>query len=230
MLYFDPYYFLVVGPALLLAAWASWRVRSAFSHFSRVGVRTGLTGAEAAARVARLGGAEISIERVQGFLSDHYDPRTRTLRLSPQVYDGRSVSAIAVAAHEAGHAIQHATRYSFLQMRSTLVPVTMIGSNLWLWVFFLGMIMQFEPLMLVGIVLLALVVLFQLVTLPVEFDASSRAKAVLASSGIVSTPEEARGVEKVLSAAALTYVAGALTAVVTLLYYLSIFLGARNRD
>ncbi len=224
------HYLMYVGPFLILAAWASWRVRSAFGRYSKVAVSSGLSGAQVAAHVARLGGADIRIERVAGFLSDHYDPRTRTLRLSPDVYDGHSVSAAAVAAHEAGHALQHATGYAFLQMRSALVPVTMIGSNLWIWVFMIGAMMQFEPLMLAGIVLLGVVVLFQIVTLPVEFDASARAKTVLASSGLIRTQEEAVGVEKVLSAAALTYVAGALTAIATLVYYLSIFMGGRNRD
>ena len=155
-------------------------------------------------------------------MSDHYDPRTRTLRLSPDVYDGRSVSSIAVAAHEAGHAIQHVRDYPFLTMRSNMVPLTMLGSNMWIIVFLIGLFMNFKIFMLAGIVLLALTVLFQIVTLPVEFDASKRAKEVLASSGIVSTQEEAEGVSSVLNAAALTYVAGALTAVTTLIYYIMV--------
>lgn len=227
---FDPKYWLIVGPTLAFGAWASWRVKSAFSRYSTIGVRTGMTGAEAAARIARAGGATVTIERVGGFLSDHYDPRSHTLRLSPQVYDGRSIASIAVAAHEAGHALQHSTGYAALQLRSNLVPLTMLGSNLWMWVFMAGMLMSYPPLALAGIALLAVTVGFQLVTLPVEFNASARAKAVLATSGIVTTQEEAQGVEKVLSAAALTYVAGLLTAVATLIYYLSIFLGSRNRD
>ena len=170
----------------------------------------------------------VVVEATRGFLSDHYDPRTRTLRLSPQVFEGRSISAIAVGAHEAGHCLQHAKGYAMLQLRSKLVPVTMIGSNLWIWVFIGGMFMNYQPLMLAGIVLLGFTVVFQLVTLPVEYDASARAKSVLASTGIVSTQEEAQGVEKVLSAAALTYVAGALTAIATLLYYLHIFMGRRD--
>ena len=241
---FDPMYWLIVGPTLLLAGWASIRVKSAFNRYAKVGVRSGLTGAQAAAQVARAGGLEVTvaaspgsataaengvvIEATRGFLSDHYDPRTRTLRLSPQVYEGRSISAIAVGAHEAGHCLQHAKGYSMLQLRSKLVPVTMIGSNLWIWVFIGGMFMNYQPLMLAGIVLLGFTVVFQLVTLPVEFDASARAKSVLASTGIVSTQEEAEGVEKVLNAAALTYVAGALTAIATLLYYLHIFMGRRD--
>jgi Zn-dependent membrane protease YugP len=217
---FDPLYWIVVGPALLLAAVATFRVKSTFLHYQRFGVRAGLTGAQAAAAVARAGGAEVTVERHAGFLSDHYDPRTKTLRLSPEVYDGRSISSIAVAAHEAGHAIQDVSRYPALAFRSAMVPMTMIGSNLWIYVFLAGVLFSIQPLVDLGILLFAGVVLFQLVTLPVEFDASNRAKAVLASSGIVSTQEEAVGVSKVLRAAAMTYVAGALTAIATLIYLL----------
>lgn len=219
-MFFDPYYLLFVGPFMLIAAWASVRVKSTFRHYAKVGVRSGMTGAQAAAAVARAGGAEVKIERVQGFLSDHYDPRTSTLRLSPQVYDGRSISSIAVAAHEAGHSIQHAAGYAPLSLRSQLVPVSQFGSNAWIWIFFLGMIFSSGILQTAAILLFSLVVVFQLVTLPVEFDASNRAKAVLAETGIVSTQEEAEGVNKVLRTAAMTYVAGALTAIATLVYLL----------
>jgi Zn-dependent membrane protease YugP len=221
MFFFDPYYLLFVGPFMLISLWASWRVKSTFHKFQNVGVRSGMTGAEAAAAVARAGGAnEITIERVDGFLSDHYDPRSKTLRLSSAVYDGRSVSSIAVGAHEAGHAIQHARAYAWLGFRSQMVPVASIVSQLWIWVFFAGMLLQTPMLVNVGIALFGVVVLVQLITLPVEFDASNRAKAVLASSGIVTTQEEAQGVSKVLGAAAMTYVAAALTAIVTLIYYI----------
>ncbi|MFT4541617.1 MAG: Zn-dependent membrane protease YugP [Planctomycetota bacterium] len=227
---FDPRYLLIVGPTLLLAAWASMRVKSTFTRYSRVGVSSGMTGAQAAAAVARAGGAQVSIERVDGFLSDHYDPRSKTLRLSPDVFDGRSVASIAVAAHEAGHAIQDVARYPALALRSRLVPVASIGSKLWIWIMMAGFLMVSRPLMLVGVTLLGATVLFQLVTLPVEFDASNRAKQVLATTGIVNTQAEAEGVSKVLSAAALTYVAGALTAVSTLLYYLLPMLTGRQED
>jgi len=133
MIGLDPNYFIIVGPFLLLAAWASWRVRSVFARYQSVGVRSGMTGAEAAAAVARAGGSEVTIERHQGFLSDHYDPRTKTLRLSPEVHDGRSISSIAVAAHEAGHSIQHVKGYAWLGFRTQLVPICSIGSNLWIW-------------------------------------------------------------------------------------------------
>lgn len=219
-MFFDPYYFLFVGPFLILSMWAAWRVRSTFTRFSSVGVRTGMTGAEAAAAVARTGGAEVTVERHQGFLSDHYDPRSKTLRLSPQVHDGRSIASIAVAAHEAGHAIQDVKGYAWLGLRSKLVPVCAFGSNAWMWIFFAGMIFQQPMLVNLGIVVFGLVVLFQIVTLPVEFDASNRAKLVLAQTGIVSNEAETQGVAKVLNAAAMTYVAAALTSIATLVYLL----------
>lgn len=227
MFMFDPMYFVFVGPALLIAAWASWRVKSTFHRFARVGVRSGMTGAQAAAAVARAGNADVTIERHGGFLSDHYDPRSKTLRLSPEVYEGRSISSIAVAAHEAGHAIQDVVGYPALGFRSAMVPVASIGSRMWVWVFFAGLILAGSGggqlgavLQTAGIALFGFTVVFQLVTLPVEFNASSRAKAVLASTGIVSTQEEAEGVSKVLGAAAMTYVAAALTSLATLLYLL----------
>jgi Zn-dependent membrane protease YugP len=216
----DPLYFIVVGPFMIIAMIATARVKSTFQRFSQVGVRTGMTGAQAAAAVARAGGADVTIERHPGFLSDHYDPRSHTLRLSPEVYDGRSVSSIAVAAHEAGHALQHVAKYPALAFRSAVVPMAQIGSNAWMYIFIAGLIFQMPMLIDIGIVLFAGVVLFQLITLPVEFDASNRAKAVLADTGIVTTQEEAQGVSKVLRAAAMTYVASALTAIATLVYLL----------
>lgn len=203
--------------------WAAARVRSTFSKFSRVGVRSGMSGAEAAAAVLRTAGiTNVRIEPHQGMLTDHYDPRAKALRLSPQVYGGRSVSAVAVAAHEAGHAIQDAHRYVPLALRSAIVPVAQIGSRIWPLLFFLGIFANSTGMIYAGIALFAGMVVFQFVTLPTEFNASSRAKAVLASSGIVSTQEETEGVSKVLNAAALTYVAAAVTAVVQLLYLVSL--------
>lgn len=231
MLWFihDPLYLIATVVGLLLTVWAQVRVKSAFARFSKVGVRANMTGAEAAAAVARAGNAGgVRIERHQGFLSDHYDPRSRTLRLSPEVYDGRSVASIAVAAHEAGHAIQHAVAYPALGLRSTLVPLANIGNRLWSLPFLFGILLargqdatsgagMGQTLMSLGILLFAGVVLFQVVTLPVELDASRRAKAVLAQAGIVQTAEEARGVDKVLDAAAMTYIAAALAGVMQLI-------------
>lgn len=228
MFIWDPLWIVasLIGGALSL--WASARVKGAFHRYSRVGVRSGMTGAEAARAVARAGGAnDIAIERVQGFLSDHYDPRTRTLRLSGDVHDGRSISSIAVAAHEAGHAIQHVEAYGPLSFRSAMVPVCIVGNNLWPIVVMLGFFFAQKLLVSLGILLFAALVVFQLVTLPVEFDATRRAKAVLARTGIVSTQEEAVGVSKVLDAAALTYVAAAVTAVLQLLV---LILRARQQD
>jgi hypothetical protein len=225
----DPLYLIATAVGLVLTVWAQFRVKSAFAQFAQVGVRSGMTGAEAAAAVARAGNASgIRIVRHQGFLSDHYDPRARTLRLSPDVYDGRSVSSIAVAAHEAGHAIQHAVAYPALGFRSALVPIANIGNTLWSLPFIIGLGLAGgqdvagrsatgQTLMSIGILMFAAVVLFQLITLPVEFDASRRAKAVLAQAGIVQTSDEARGVDKVLDAAALTYVAAALAGVLQLI-------------
>ncbi len=231
---FDPLYLLLTVPALIFTLWAQWRVKSTFNKYSQMGVASGMTGAEAAAAVMRAGKVTgVGIERHQGFLSDHYDPRARMLRLSPEVYDGRSVSSIAVAAHEAGHSIQDAVGYGPLILRSKLVPVTNIGSRLWFWPFMIGMLLtQMGPaigqtLVLVGIGLFCAVVLFQIVTLPTEFDASNRAKLVLAQSGIVTTQEEAIGVTKVLNAAAMTYVAAAAASVMQLIY---LILRSRSRD
>lgn len=233
MFFLDPLYLLLGGIGLAISLWAQARVKGTFQRYSRVGVAAGLSGAEAARAVCRAGGVhDVRIERHQGFLSDHYDPRSRTLRLSPQVYDGRSVSSIAVAAHEAGHSIQDATGYAALGFRSAIVPMTSVGSRLWFLPFLIGMLlagaMPFlgKTLMYLGVSLFGLVVVFQLVTLPVEIDASRRAKAVLAGSGIVTTQEEAIGVSKVLDAAALTYVAAAVASILQLVYLL---IRARDR-
>ena len=227
---YDPLYLLVTLVGVALTGWASWRVKSNFSRYSQVGVRSGMSGAEAAAAVCRAGGVtDVSIERHPGFLSDHYDPRAKALRLSPAVYEGRSVASIAVAAHEAGHAIQDVVAYPALGMRSKLVPLANLGNRLWALPFMIGMLLAGgqsaaegwgfgQQMMAVGILLFAGVILFQLVTLPVEFDASRRAKAVLAQAGIVQTQEEAKGVGKVLDAAAMTYVAAAAAGLLQLLY------------
>lgn len=229
----DPLYWAMTLPALAFSLWAQYRVTSTFKRYSQVGVRSGMTGAQAAEAVMRAGGVSgIAIERHQGFLSDHFDPKARALRLSPEVYDGKSISSIAVAAHEAGHSIQDAQGYAPLALRSALVPVTNIGSRLWWIPFLIGGVMASagkagagQTLMTVGILLFAAVVVFQLVTLPTEFNASNRAKAVLASSGIVTTQDEAQGVSDVLGAAALTYVAAAAAAVLQLIYLIM-----RSRD
>lgn len=221
---FDMLFILATLIGVALTGWAQLRVKSAFKKYDSVGVRSGMTGAEAAEAVCRAGGVTgVTIEPTQGFLSDHYDPRNKTLRLSEAVYNGRSISAIAVAAHEAGHAIQHAEDYGPLGFRSVMVPVTNIGGGLWSFVFMIGVVLQvmgsvLGPTLLIGgVALFALVVLFQVITLPVEIDASKRAKLVLAGTGIVSTPEEEHGVDKVLDAAAMTYIAAAAASLLQLL-------------
>jgi uncharacterized protein len=224
-------YILISLPALLLGLWAQAKVRSAFQKYSRVRVGTGLTGAQVARRI--LDGAQlydVSIEPVRGFMSDHYDPRSRTLRLSPDVYGGNSVAAAGVAAHEAGHALQDAKGYWPLQLRSTMVPTVQIGSWLGPIIFIIGLLMRAAigtTLAYVGLGLFALVALFALVTLPVELNASRRAKRLLTSEGIVFD-RELKGVASVLDAAALTYVAAAVQAVSTLLYYGLLLSGSRR--
>lgn len=218
---------LVLGiPSALAAMW----VKSTFTRYSKVGVRSGMTGAQAAEAVLRAGGvAGVRVEAVRGFLSDHYDPREKALRLSPEVYGGRSISSIAVAAHEAGHAIQDARSYGPLVLRSAVVPLANIGNRLWMLPFFVGLFTGILGIAWIGVGLFALTLLFQLVTLPTEFDASRRAKLVLAETGIVSTQEEASGVAAVLRAAAMTYVAAVVTSLAHLLY-LVMQLNGRSSD
>lgn len=223
-MFFDPMYFVFVAPALLFGMWASWRVRRAFDRYSNVPVSTGYTGAEAAhALLERAGIYDCKIEMVDGYLTDHYNPMTKTLGLSPKVYGERSIAAIGVATHEAGHAIQHARNYGPLWLRSALVPMAGIGSNLGLIVMAVGAAMSGaafgKMIVLIGAGLFSLVLLFQIVTLPVEFNATARAKNLILEAGIIH-PQERGGVDAVLNAAAMTYVAAACSTLATLLYYL----------
>lgn len=220
MFYFDPLYFVLLAPGLILAGIASMLTKSTFTKYSKVASSTGLTGAEAARRLLSQAGVNgVSIEQVNGFLSDHYDPTKKVLRLSPDVYSSNSLSAIGVACHEAGHALQHADAYMWLGFRSSLVPLVQFSSNFSYIVFMLGFFLQFQSLILFGIALFAGAVLFSLVTLPVEWDASARAKKLMVSTGVVGRGEsEAAG--QVLNAAFLTYVASAITSLLTLAYYI----------
>ena len=227
---FDPMYFLFILPGLALSLWASFRVKSTFNKYSRVRAARGLTGAEAAQELLRGAGiTDVRVVRSHGVLSDHYNPVTKTLALSEPVHDSNSVAAIGVATHEAGHAIQHAQHYAPLWVRSMLVPTANIGSSLGYFVMLIGLFMASTNMVLVGAVLFSAVLLFQIVTLPVEFNASSRAKALVVRYGIVTT-QERQGVDKVLNAAALTYVAAAVSTLLTLLYFLvrSGLLGGRR--
>ncbi|MCD4749237.1 MAG: zinc metallopeptidase [Thermoanaerobaculales bacterium] len=217
---FDPLYFLFIAPAFLLSLLASWMTKRNFKKYSRVAVSTGLTGAQAAHEMLRRAGiSDVEIVPTRGFLSDHYNPTNKRLALSESVYGTRSIAAVGVACHEAGHAIQHARAYGPLKLRSALVPTVGIGSNIGYMLMLFGLFMSSTNLVAVGALLFAAVVAFQLVTLPVEFDASARAKRLVVEYGIVGHGEE-RGVAKVLNAAALTYVAAAASSIMTLLYFL----------
>jgi Zn-dependent membrane protease YugP len=217
---FDLQYLLFLVPGTLLSLWAQFKVKSTFDKYKQVPGARGLTGAQAAQElISARGVSGVTIEQVAGFLSDHYDPRHRVLRLSPDVYHGRSLAALGVAAHEAGHAIQHAKAYGPLKLRSFLVKPAGIGSNLGMFLSMGGLVLQSTSMITVGVVLFSAAVLFTLVTLPVEFAASRRAVVALQELNIVSKGEAA-GARAVLNAAALTYVAAAVTAVLQLLYFL----------
>ena len=217
----DPLYWLLIGPTMLLALWAQLKVKSNFAKYSKIGTSRGVTGAEAAELVLRQANiVDVRVEEVGGYLSDHYDPKAKVLRLSPDVFRGRSIAAAGVAAHEAGHAIQHARNYAPLKLRSALVPVASLGSWLAWPMIMIGMLMQSMQLLQLGVLAFTALVVFQLVTLPVEFNASSRAKEVLVRTGVLSSAEEREGVNKVLGAAAMTYVAATVTAIMTLIYFL----------
>ena len=213
--FFDPTMIIVI-PGLLLAIYAQFKVKSTFHHYSRVPSERGKTGGQAAGEILRSQGLDyVDIEMIKGELTDHYDPRDKVLRLSPEVYRGTSLASLGVAAHEAGHALQHATGYTPLNIRNGLVPVANLGSTLAFPLFFLGFFFSFT-LVKLGLWLFAFAVLFQLVTLPVEFNASSRAVALLESNSFISRTEVS-GTQKVLKAAALTYVAALLVSVLQLL-------------
>lgn len=228
--YFDPTYILIIIAAIISLI-AQWRVNSAFSKYSRVSSMSGMTGAQAARIILQSNGInDVSVQRISGKLTDHYNPSTKVLNLSESVYGSTSVAAIGVAAHECGHAIQHARGYFPLSLRTALVPVANIGSQL-SWVFIIvGAILSFnQTLITIGIIMFSAAVLFQLVTLPVEFNASARALEQLESNGILYRDEVSQ-TRKVLSAAALTYVAAAATAILQLLRLIILFGGRGRRD
>jgi Zn-dependent membrane protease YugP len=229
--YFDPMYFVFMLPGILLAVWAQIRVKSAYAEAGQVAASSGLTGAQAAASILDAHQIhDVSIEPVQSFLGDHYDSSKRVLRLSPDVYHGRSLAALGIAAHEVGHAIQHASAYGPLALRNSIVPAAQLGTSLSWFLIIGGLALQpLRMLAVAGVVLFGAAVLFQLITLPVEFDASRRARAILLTNGMV-TPSEDRVVARVLNAAALTYIAAAVTAMLQLLYYASLVFGGRRDD
>lgn len=227
-LFFDYYYIVLVIPALIIAMYAQFKVKSTYSKYEKQMSRRGLSAADVTRQILNQNGLQhISIEQIGGNLTDHYDPRSNVIRLSQSVYYSTSVAAIGVAAHEAGHAVQHATGYVPIKLRNAVLPVANFGSKLAMPLIILGFIMSMDPLVNAGILLFGAIVLFQLVTLPVEFNASSRAIATLDSSYILEG-EEIRGAKKVLSAAALTYVAATLVAIMQLLRL--ILISRRNND
>ena len=237
-MYFDPHYILYVFlPLLVISGLASLWVKVTYAKYSRVGSRQGVTGAEAARVILRSAGIDdVSVEQVGGWLSDHYSPREKVLRLSPANYSGSSIASLGVAAHEAGHAIQHAQHYAPLVVRNAAVPLASIGSSMGYVVIIIGLMMSggrgaLNPFTAVGLLLVAAVAFFQLVNLPVEFDASRRALQVLPATGILSV-DETRGARSVLMAAAMTYVAATVAAVAEVLYWawrLGL-LGSSSRD
>ncbi|HLG08186.1 MAG TPA: zinc metallopeptidase [Gaiellaceae bacterium] len=206
---------------MVIGFWAQHRVKSTFARNLEVPVANGMTGAQVARRILDANGLnEVPIEETPGSLSDHYDPRSRSVHLSPEVFRGVSIASTAVGAHEVGHAIQHAQAYAFFRFRSAMFPAVQFASNIWMLFLIGGIFFQITGFVVLAVALYSIAVLFQIVTLPVEFDASSRAKRQLGDLGLVAAVEGA-GVKSVLKAAAWTYVAGALAAVAMLLYYLS---------
>jgi uncharacterized protein len=228
-MFFDPMYFLFIAPAVLLSMWAQFRIHASYAQAQQMAAP--LSGAAAARHIldsAGLGG--VQIEEIPGSLTDHYDPRDKVLRLSHEVYQSRTLAAVGIAGHEAGHAIQDARAYAPLVIRNAAVPVAGFGSNASMILIVVGALLNMNAVLIwLGIGLFATVVFFQLVNLPVEFDASARAKTQLVSLGVINN-EELHYVSKVLNAAALTYVAATLQAVLTLLYFVMRFSGGSDRD
>lgn len=231
MFLFSPTYLMYMIPAFILMAITSWYVKAAYNKWSKVPALSRLTGTQAAQRLISTGGLYgVQVQTVAGDLTDHYDPRNKTLYLSPGVANVASVASVAIAAHELGHAMQDSEEYFPLKFRSALVPIVNIGSNLGWFLIMIGLFLRFTELAWIGVLIFAGGALFSLATLPVEFNASSRAKQLLVQTGIIQTDEEKRGVNNVLNAAALTYVAGLVTAILQLLYYVTLVGGGRRRS
>jgi hypothetical protein len=230
MFLYDPRYLLFIAPAFILMLIVQWYVQSAYKRWSKVPTQSRLTGAQAVQRlIQRSGLYDVRVEGVAGNLTDHYDPKNKVLRLSQGVYQSSSVAALAIAAHELGHAMQDKEDYFPLRFRAALVPAVNIGSYLGWILIFIGLLLGFTQLAWLGLAIFALGALFALATLPVELNASARAKQLLSESGLIMGQEEMRGVNNVLNAAAMTYVAALITAVLQLLYYVTLIFG-RNRD
>ncbi|NWF63601.1 MAG: zinc metallopeptidase [Chloroflexi bacterium] len=231
MFFIDPMYLIFMIPAFILMAITSWYVKAAYNKWSRVAAGSRFTGYEAAKRLINSSGLYgVQIQGTPGEMTDHYDPRNNTVYLSEGVANRASVASLAIAAHELGHAQQAAEGYFPFKFRGVLVPLVNIGSNLGWLLIMIGLFLQWLQIAWLGVIVFASGALFALVTLPVEFDASARAKRMLAESGIIQTEGEMRGVSNVLTAAALTYVAGLVTAILQLLYYVMLIAGMRSRD
>lgn len=226
-MYIDMYYIILVLPALVFSIYAQFKVQYAFNRYRRVANARGMTGADVARQILDMNGLhDVSVENIRGNLNDHYDPRTRKIRLSDTVYASQSIAAIGVAAHETGHALQHSTRYAPLMLRNALVPVASFGSGLGPWLAIIGFMLGWASLVQLGILLFAAAVAFTIITLPVEFNATSRAIYTLEHTGILAA-NEIGPTKKVLKAAALTYVAATAVAVMSLLRFILI---ANARD
>lgn len=229
-IFWDRYYFLLVVPAMLIAFFAQIRVNGTFEQYSKVFSRRGVTAAQVARNILDENGLyNVQVERISGKLTDHFDPRTNVVRLSDAVYASTSIASIGVAAHEVGHAVQHSVDYAPLVVRNAIIPITNIGSRLSIPLILMGVLFSVQPLVEIGIIAFSLMVLFQLITLPVEFNASSRAIHTLAEDGYLYE-DELSGAKKVLGAAALTYVAALITAVAQLLRLILLFGRRNNRD
>lgn len=226
--FMDYYYIILVIPAMLLAVWAQFKVKSTYNKFSKVSNNKGITGAYAAQAVlTHYGITDVRIEQVSGKLTDHYDPKAKVIRLSQGVYGSTTIAAVGIACHEAGHAAQHAQNYAPIKIRNSLVPICNIGSSLGIPLAVLGYFLGFEPLVSIGLLLYAAIALFQVVTLPVELNASKRAMKVIDETGLLYDDEQG-GAKKVLTAAAMTYIAAMLVAIANLLRLILRFSNRRN--
>jgi Zn-dependent membrane protease YugP len=231
MFYLDPTYLLFMVPAFILMSLASWYVNWAYKKWGQVAAQSRLTGYQAAQRLISTSGLQgVQIQGVAGNLTDHYDPRNKTLYLSPGVANSASVASVAIAAHELGHAVQDAEDYFPMRVRGALVPVVQIGSNFGWILIFVGLLLRWTELAWLGVAVFAGGAVFALATLPVELNASARAKQLLVQTGVIQSEQEERGMNTVLNAAALTYVAGLVTAILQLLYYIMLVSGGRRRD
>lgn len=229
-LFLNPYYLIFMAPAFILMMLVQWYVNSAYKKWSQVPTRSRLSGAQAAERLIRASGLNnVRVEGISGRLSDHYDPREKVLRLSQGVYEGSSVAALAVTAHELGHAMQDQEGYFPLRLRSAIVPAVNIGSYLGWILIIIGLVIQWTDLAWLGVLVFSGGALFALATLPVELNASGRAKRLLVETGLIMGTEEQSGVNRVLNAAALTYVAALVTAILQLLYYVTLVMGMGGR-